>query len=419
MSTRTKLHSVKAAPAALIPIVCGLVLAACAAEPPTPTPSPTAALAEHQLRVLEQVDQLIRDEYLYADFGGVDWAAEVALVRHRIEQSLSDEQFAQALSQLLAQLPAGTASYTSRAERIAAELESSAVYEGIGAFVAVRGDPDPRVLLLSVIQGSPAEQAGLQAHDAVYAVDGAPIAAEEGMEVINRVRGPAGTEVLLEVASPGEQPREVSVRRGQVTATDSLKGGLLTADVAYVLVPVTADMSVVESLAGLLINAEEDQPISGLVLDLRIASSGAQWPLAEMLTLFGAGDMGHFTSRQGDQPIEITGAEVANSQSVPLVILIGPDTSGSPEILAAALQARNRAVLVGLPTSGSILSFSRSTLSDGSQLMFAESAYITPAGQDLSRSGVLPDVRVEADWDQVEPGNDPVVTRALQLLSND
>lgn len=293
------------------------------------------------------------------------------------------------------------------------------MYEGIGAFVAVRGDPDPRMLLLSVIQGSPAEQAGLKAHDAVYAVDGVRITAEEGMEIVDRVRGPAGTEVLLEVASPAGERREVRVRRGQVTAADSVRGGLLTTGVAYVLAPVVADMTMVESLAGLLVSAEEEQPLSGLVLDLRIASSGGQWPLAEMLTLFGSGDMGHFASRDGQQPIQITGAELANSQTVPLVILIGPDTSGSPEILAAALQARGRASLVGQPSSGSILSYRRATLSDGSQLTFAESSYFTPAGQDLSRTGLIPDLLVDADWDQVEPGSDLVITRALQLLSND
>lgn len=397
---------------------CGLLLTACGGtEAPTPTVEPTVEVAGQQLAVLEELTEMISTDYLFADFGGVDWSAESAVVRHRIEAGLSDEQFSQALTDLVAQLPDGTAGYVSRADRIAAELEASAVYEGIGAFVAVRGEPNPRMLLLSVIQDSPAAQAGLQAHDTVYAVDGAPVTAEEGIDVVDRVRGPAGTEVVLQVASPAQEPREVRVRRGRVTIVDGLRGGLLAPDIAYGLVPVTANSSVVESLAALLQDAaEQEPPLSGLVLDLRIAGSGGQWPLAQMLTLLSDGELGHYYTRSSELPVVISGADIGNSQTIELIILIGPDTRGSPEIFAGALQATGRAELVGMPTEGAILSFRRHTLSDGALLTFAESSYVTPAGQDLSQRGLTPDVLVEADWDEVQPGNDPVVQAATELL---
>ncbi len=394
------------------------VLAGCGgAEPATPTIAPTAAVTGQQLAVLEELTELIRSDYLFADLGGVDWSAESAAVRHEIEAGLDDQQFSQALSELVSQLPEGTAGYTSRAERIQAELEASAVYEGIGAFVAVRGEPNSRIILLSVIQNSPAEQAGLQPHDAIYAVDGIPVTADEGQAVIDRVRGPAGTEVVLEVVSPAQEPRAVRVRRGQVTIVDGLRGALLTPSVAYALVPVTADASVAESLAGLLQSgAEQDPPLDGLVLDLRIAGSGGQWPLAEMLTLLSDGELGYYYSRTSEQPVVVAGLDIGGSQTIDLVVLIGPDTRGSPEIFAGALQARGRAALVGMPTEGAILSFRRQTLDDGSLLIFAESSYVTPAGQDLSQAGLRPDFSVEADWDEIVPGDDPVIRTALNLL---
>lgn len=406
---------------ALILIACGLTLAACGGvAAPTPTAAPTSEVTGQQLAVLEELSELIDSGYLFTDFGGVDWPAAVAAVRHRIEAGLSDDQFSQALAELVAQLPEGTAGYVSRAERIDSELQASAVYEGIGAFVAVRGEPNPRVLLLSVIQNSPAQQAGLQAHDAIYAVDGVPVTAEEGMQVIDRVRGPAGTEVVLRVASPGQQPREVRVRRGEVTIVDGLRGGLLAPGIGYVLVPVSSDAAVTESLAQFLRGgAEQDPPLSGLVLDLRIAGSGGQWPLAEMLTLLADGELGYYYTRSDQLPVAITGVEIGSSQTIPLLILVGPDTRGSPEIFAGALQATGRAQLVGMPTEGTILSFRRQTLGDGSLLSFAESSYVTPSGQDLSQSGLTPDVLVEADWDQVHPGDDPVAQAALELLSGE
>lgn len=404
-------------PTLLASLICGIALAACRAEPPVPTALPTPDLSGEQLQILDEIAQAIADDYLYPDFGGVDWEAETAVARHSIQGGLSDDQFTAAMQDLLASLPAGTASYLSRAERIAAELEASAVYEGIGAFVGMRGEPDPRIVLLSVIEGSPAQQAGLQARDAVYAVDGEPVTAEEGAQVLNQVRGPAGTEVTLEVASPLGARRQVRVRRGEVTAGDVLRVGGLAPDVPYMLMPASSDATVAETIAALLQTAQEqEQPISGMVLDLRIAGASSQWPLAEMLALFGDGQMGQFFGRAGGQPILITGLDIGHSQSIPLVLLTGPDTKGSPEIFAAALQAGGRAQVVGLPSAGLVVGYRRQSLSDGSLLNFAESTYLTADGTDLGLEGVTPDLRVESDWDQSPADDDPVMQQALDLL---
>jgi C-terminal processing protease CtpA/Prc len=80
------------------------------------------------------------------------------------------------------------------------------------------------------------------------------------------------------------------------------------------------------------------------------------------------------------------------------------------------LQAIGRGAVVGLPTSGSVLSFQSHVLPDGSLLTFAESSFVTPDGTDLSLSGLTPDVIVELDWDQVQPGSDPVLLKAIELL---
>lgn len=395
-----------------------MLLAACAGahSEADPAAAPRDEPGLQQLQVFDELQQIIDEQYLYADL--VDWDAEAALIRHRIEDGLTEQQFGAAVTDLLASFPEGSASYMTRAERIAAELESGNVYEGIGAFVAVRTEPEPRLLLLSVIEGSPAEQAGLHAHDAVYAVDGMPVTAEEGIDVIERIRGPAGTEVVLQVASPFEAPRQVRVQRGQVTASDALRGGVLSTGMVYLLVPVAGDASLAQSIAGLLQEAadQEQMPI-GMTLDLRIAGSSADWPLTEMLVLLGNGPMGHFSTRQGDQPVEIPGADIGGSQSIPLTILIGPDTSGAPEVFAAALQGSGRAVLIGMPTPGNALSFQSHTLTDGSMLIFAESSFVTTGGIDVSLRGLMPDILVEADWDQVGPESDPVLRQAIQLLT--
>ena len=400
-------------------LLLALPLAACGglqeSEPPAALPQPD--LVARQLMVFEELSTRLAVEYVYADFGGMDWEAQTALVRAQIEWGMTDGEFSAALEALVLELPEGTASYTTRADRVQAEFESSIIYEGIGAFVAFRTDAEPRILLLSVIQGSPAERAGLRAHDAVYAVDGTPVTLEEGRAVIDRVRGPAGTEVTLVVASPAESRRLVTVERGKVSASDTLKGVILAPGLIYLQVPVNADDSLLQALASLLQSLiDQEQTAQGLVLDLRIAGSSSQWPLSQMLGLLGHGPMGHFNSRAGDQPVDITGNDFANSQSIPLALLVGPDTSGAPEVFAAALQAIGRGPIIGLPTSGSVLSFQEYVLPDGSLLTFADSSFVTPNGTDLSLSGLTPDLIVNLDWDEVGPGSDPVLLKAIELL---
>ena len=101
---------------------------------------------------------------------------------------------------------------------------------------------------------------------------------------------------------------------------------------------------------------------------------------------------------------------------MPLVVLIGRDTEGLPEVLAAALQARRRATVVGLKTPGNVESFVDFVLPDGSRLTIMTSAYLSPAGLEVGIDGVRPDVRASLDWDQVSERTDPVRNTAVSVL---
>lgn len=154
---------------------CGPLLGPAA----TPTPSPRPASIERHLLFFDEIYRLIQQGYVYSDYGGVDWGSEGLQVRAQIEAGMSDAQLDAALQELLSLLPTGTATLLSRQQRIAAELASTQTYEGIGAYVSVRSEPVPRIILLSIIEGSPAQQAGLLPHDAINAVDGIPVRADD------------------------------------------------------------------------------------------------------------------------------------------------------------------------------------------------------------------------------------------------
>ncbi len=399
---------------------CALWLVACANRPATSTPaavaagSPTPAL---QMRTFEALWSAVDESYLYKDFGGVNWQAVREEYRARVEADPSADEFADLMRAMLAELPDGTAIWQTRAERIEQEAQDASRYEGIGAFVSFRAEPAPRVVLLAVMPGSPAEKAGLRAHDSILAVDGVDVSVEEGAGAVARVRGPAGSDVKLRVQTPGRAPRDVVVTRGSLSAVDTLKGGAVpNSAIGYMLFPVTSSDVLLENVIGGLQSLSEEGELKGLILDLRIASAGSGWPLIGMMTLFSNGNLGEVYTRSETQPIIVAGQNISNSQSVPLTILVGPDTDGAPEIFAAALQATGRATLVGLPTPGLVEALDEFPLPDGSLAFIVASTYRTSIGRDIGQVGIEPDIVVESDWDAVTAAEDPVVDVAIEVL---
>lgn len=385
---------------------------------PVPTAAPTRSAAERQISVFEAVWEAVRDQYVRADYDGVDWDAVGQTYRAQVEAGLSEADFADILRAMLAELPPGQASYQTRAERLAAETNNTSTYHGIGAFISFRETPEPHVVILAVIQDSPAEAVGLQAHDSIYLIDGAAIRADEASTVVNRIRGPAESSVTLTVETPGQGRREVVVPRGQITAIDFLRGRYdADLEIAYYRLPVATNSDDVQLIAQDLADIPPSANLRGVILDLRVTRNGpGPWPLGELLTLFGNGALGEFYGRDSTDPLTITGQDVGQSQTTPLILLIGPDTEGSPEIFAGALRGARRAVLVGLPTSGEVQGVSEIPLPDGSRFFLATSSFRTPDGIDLATTGLRPDIQVNSDWDQVTSDSDPALEAAIDLL---
>jgi carboxyl-terminal processing protease len=382
------------------------------------TPIPTIDPVTRHLAVFEKTWDAVNTQYVRDDFDGVDWKTLGNEYRGRVTAATSEAEFVQTMQALLANLPASQASFETRAQRLEQETADRRTYHGIGAFIAFRPEPEPHVVVLSVIEDSPAEAAGLEPHDSIYAIDGVPFTEADAEVPAERIRGDPDTTVVLSVQSPGGPRRDLTIDREQIVAADVLRGRFLdTVGVAYYRVPVSAENTLAQTIADNLATLSADKPLNGLVLDLRVARSGnGSWPLAQMLTLFGNGDLGEYYSRDGSDPLSVEGQDLAGSQTVPMMILVGPDTEGSPEIFAAALQSTGRARLVGLPTPGAVEGFSEVALPDGSRLFLATSSFRTHDNLDLATSGLTPDVNVSGDWDEITTEEDPVFATAVGLL---
>ena len=386
-------------------------------EPIAGAYGPKATLQEQQSRTFEALWKRIEENYIYFESTEQDWTALHDKYLKRISTGLTSAEFLTLMDELESEVPSGSMVYESRSERIATDTIDTSTFEGIGAFVGFNEEPQPHIVLLAVIEGSPAEQAGLKAHDSIFEIDGSPILLEEGMTAVNRVRGPAGSSVTLSIQSPGRSERSIEVERGKLTSTGKLEAfNVIGTNYGYLLFPPIGYDTLADEVVQGLQAMTTNRKLEGLILDLRIAGSSRGWPLEALYTMFSDGVLGEFYDRTDKQSVQVKGRDVFSSQTVPLVILVGKNTSGAPEILAASLQMHERAIVLGEQTPGSIETTSSFYLPDGSQVFIESTSFRLPNGEEVGTSGVKPDVLLEAGWDEILPNKDPVLDRAIEYL---
>ena len=404
-------------------LILSFILSACIGllpleeEPVNGDFGPQTSLQEQQARTFEALWKHLEDNYIYFKTAEVDWTSVHDKYLEKIKAGLTADKFSDLMKELGAELPAGSLTYETRAERIEADTGDTSSYEGIGAFVGFSKDPQPHIILLSVIEGSPAEQAGLKAHDSILEIDGSPIQIEEGINAVNRVRGPAGSSVTLSIQSPGSPERSIDVKRGKLSSTGKLEASkVIGKNYGYLLFPPVGYTALLDDVTRSLQTFTTNRTLEGVILDLRIAGSTRGWPLEDLYTMFYHGAMGEFYNRDKKQLVEVKGQDSFGSQKVPLVILVGQNTSGSPEILAGSLQMHKRATVIGETTPGAIESSSSYYLPDGSEAFIETTSFVLPDGGELGTTGVTPDISLQQGWDEVLPNKDPVLDQAIQFL---
>jgi carboxyl-terminal processing protease len=405
-------------PALLLSALAVLWLVACGRNPALSETNAIPDLQALQLRTFESLWTTVNEHYVYDDFHGLDWTSVRDRYRAMLHEEMETAEFNALLEQMLAELPPGMVQLQSRQSRIEQAAADDRSYEGIGSFVALREEPEPRILLLSVMPGSPAEAAGLESHDAILAIDGQPIIGDAA-EAIALVRGPDGSTVTLTTRSPGEAPRDVIVTRGTISRLQNRLSwkGVGDSGIGYLLFPAATYESMLQDLVTGLQELQASGNLEAIILDLRIVSAGETWPVGSLLSLFTDGTVGEFYSRDGEDPIAITGVfDFIDTQEMQVALIVGPSTTGPAEIFAAIMKSEGKATIIGQATSGEVESISSYFLPDGSRAMVATTSFRTRTGLEIGLAGLAPDVPVGLDWDEVTADDDPVIEVAERQL---
>jgi carboxyl-terminal processing protease len=300
--------------------------------------------------------------------------------------------------------------------------------EGIGAEVSMR---DGQPVVVAPIPGSPAQQAGIRPGDAIVRVDGQDVGDLTVEQVVNLVRGPAGTSVTLTLLHQGETTlSDVTITRAQITVPSVSWAMLPGTTVAQILVSQFS-----ENTGKDLVSALGDAKTGGataLALDLRNDPGGIRDEAITVASQF-LRDGNVLIERDAagtETPYPVVSGGVA--LDVPLVVLVNQGTASSAEIVAGAIQDGQRAKLVGATTFGTGTVLSQFSLSDGSAIFLGTAEWLTPNGRQIWHHGITPDVPVALPTgatalipnqvssmtaDQLQASQDTQLLRALAEVS--
>lgn len=296
------------------------------------------------------------------------------------------------------------------AERMREDLQGS--FEGIGAFV--RENEEGLTEIVRPMAGQPASLAGLRAGDVIVAVDGESVLDQSLDEVIALIRGPEGTEVTLTVRREGEEePLEFTVRR-ELIEIPIIQSEMLENGIAYLRLTGfnrNADSQLREALSELLA-----QDPTGLVFDLRDNPGGfldQSISIADVFLPEGVVLYERSSTFDLDQVHRSDDGDLG--ESIPLVVLVNAGSASASEIVAGAIQDRERGLLVGETTFGKGSVQQTHMLSDGSELRVTIARWYTPNDESISGNGITPDIEVPTPL-ELGGEDDPQLQRAIEHL---
>lgn len=265
-------------------------------------------------------------------------------------------------------------------------------YEGIGVTVEYTRDG---LLIKQVEKGSPAEKAGLLVGETITAVDEFDLTGEKGQENSSKIKGEAGTQVLLTVLDGQGESRQIHVFREKMQV-EPVTSQMLEDDIAYITIENFYEGSADKAKA-----AADDllaQGARAIVFDVRNNPGGYLSELIDLLDhLLPEGVI--FQSETKDGARELTESD-AHCVDVPMAVLVNADSYSAAEFFAAQLRESVNALIVGQPTCGKGHSQQMFELPGGRAINLSTKTYYTGAGISLIGTGVIPDKEIDLTDDR-------------------
>ena len=296
--------------------------------------------------------------------------------------------------------------------------KSQGNYMGIGIQVAVK---DGKIVVISPIQGGPAEKVGIKTGDIILKVNGEQVSGNELDKAVSMMKGATKENIKLTLYREGKGEFDVDVMR-DVIKTVNVKSEMINGDIGYIEV-LAFDEGTAKDFETQL-KALEEKGMKGLILDLRGNPGGFMKECVDLVSNFVPKDKVIVSTidKYGNKEESVSKGGIA--QGMPLVVLIDGGTASASEIVAGAIRDYDLGTLVGTTSFGKgivqVVLDKIGQEKDGTALKVTISKYYTPNGENIHKKGIGPDVTVEYPKELKEKtysrSTDPQFEKALEII---
>ena len=290
------------------------------------------------------------------------------------------------------------------------ELMRSHTEGSFGGVGIVMGFKDNKITVISVMEGTPSEAAGIKTGDEIIAVDGTPTNEIEPEEVVLHIRGEIGTDVTLKIRRAGEEDKDYVVRRATIQV-HTVAGQMLpdTDGIGYIRIASFSEHTADEFKDAY--HALENEGVKGMIIDLRENPGGLVTSCVAIANMVvPKGPVVSVVQKDGTR--EEYKSDLSE-EKYPLVVLIDGNSASASEILAGALQDTGAATIVGQTSYGKGSVQVILPLYDDDALKLTIAKYYTPSGRSIDGTGIEPDVRVEPQADGTQ---DVQLLKAIDVM---
>lgn len=297
----------------------------------------------------------------------------------------------------------------------------SGKFEGVGMEI---GKKDDEIQVISPLEGTPAQKAGLRPGDIILEIDGTSTSGMSVEEAVNLIRGPKGTEVTFNIFRDSwEEARKITIARA-IIEIPSLKWELLSStgeasgkenDIVYIKIYNFTEKSKSDFDRA----AFEILKTSGkkIVLDLRNNPGGYLDKAQDIAGWFlKRGKIVTIEDKRGEEKIEYKSQGDGYFSNYPIVCLINEGSASAAEILAGALRDNLGIKLIGKKSFGKGTVQELVHLSEGSDLKITIAKWLTPKGESINDVGLKPDIEVEMTEEDYKEDKDPQLDKAIEII---
>lgn len=266
-------------------------------------------------------------------------------------------------------------------------------YSGIG--IDVRAE-DRKLLIKSVIDDSPADQAGINAGDTIISIDGVPVKGRYLPDAIDQLSGEPETQLVIRVLSPDGEERELELIRKYIKVP-TLSFRLLDKSYGYFRITQFHNDSAIDLEQSLTSIRNDGIELRGIILDLRNNPGGVMHPAVSMADGFlNEGVIVSTRGRNATMQLEFKAHTGEWLPDIPLMVIVDRGTASASEVLAGALQDHGRALIIGERTFGKGSVQSILPLRNGDGIKLTTARYYTPSGRSIQAEGITPDFVIDS-----------------------